>query len=423
MSTTFTRHADRPFTADPVEEADVIIVGSGFAGGLGLAMQLERDQNQSYLVLERADDVGGTWRDNTYPGGVYCDVPSHLYSYSFRPNPDWSMVRSPGHEIYEYLQTAAREEGVLPQVRFGTTVLDAAWDEVSATWLVTTNKGTFRGRFFVPAMGLLSDSKVPEIPGMETFGGELFHSAAWDHDLPLTGKRVAIIGTGATAIQLVPELAEVAAELVVFQRSAAHVLPRRNRAYTPAERRMFARVPESRQGLRSAMFWFTESTFGGERRRLPQSVAQVKAAVDSFREAEVPDQALRAALTPPDYEIGCKRLLYSDDYYATFGRDHVSLETSALARIEGNTVIGASGNAYEVDVIVMATGFAAARPPFANIIRGREGVLLADHWATGMEPTRRSRCPPSRTCSCCRHRVRRPGTRRRSTPSRPRCRM
>ncbi len=186
---------------------------------------------------------------------------------------------------------------------------------------------------------------------------------------------------------------------------------------------MFARVPESRQGLRSAMFWFTESTFGGERRRLPQSVAQVKAAVDSFREAEVPDQALRAALTPPDYEIGCKRLLYSDDYYATFGRDHVSLETSALARIEGNTVIGASGNAYEVDVIVMATGFAAARPPFANIIRGREGVLLADHWATGMEPTRRSRCPPSRTCSCCRHRVRRPGTRRRSTPSRPRCRM
>ena len=372
-----------PSSASPaiVEDVDVIIAGSGFAG-LGLAMQLVREGSRSFVVLERAGDVGGTWRDNTYPG-VFCDVPSHLYSYSFRPNPDWSMVRSPGGEIHEYLQTCAQDEGVLPHCRFHTTVLSAAWNEDSARWLVETTTGTYRGKFFAPAMGLLSDSKVPDVPGMDTFAGELFHSAAWRHDLPLEGKRISVIGTGATAIQVVPQLAKVASELVVFQRSAAHILPRLNREYTPSEKRMFARAPETRQALRSAMFWYTESTFG-ERRRLPQSVAQVQAAVDGFREAQVPDPQLRAALTP-DYEIGCKRLLYSDDYFPTFSLDHVTLETSALARIDGNTVVGASGNAYDVDVIVMATGFAAARPPFANLIRGRDGVLLADHWATGME--------------------------------------
>ncbi|MGW6174196.1 flavin-containing monooxygenase [Arthrobacter sp. NPDC055138] len=362
-------------------EVDVIIVGTGFSG-LGLGIKLAREGGRSFLLLERAGDVGGTWRDNTYPG-VCCDVPSHLYSYSFRPNPDWSMVRSPGHEIHEYLQEAAREEGILTHCRFNTEVRSAKWDDSTARWVVETTQGTYRSRFFAPAMGLLAEGKVPPIPGLEDFEGEIFHSSSWRHDVPLKGKRIGVVGTGASAIQIIPELAQDAAELVVFQRTPAYILPRQNRHYTQAEQRMFARDPQTRQAHRSDIFWFSESTFA-ERRRVPQALAQVTAMVDRFREAQVPDPQLRAKLTP-DYELGCKRVLYSDDYYPAFSRDNVTLETSALARVEGRRAVSAAGNEFDLDVIVLATGFEATEPPFAKLIHGRDGVLLADHWSTGME--------------------------------------
>lgn len=368
-------------TSDEVTDVDVIIVGTGFAG-LGMGIKLARDAGHSFVLLERAANVGGTWRDNTYPG-VCCDVPSHLYSYSFRPNPSWSMVRSPGHEIHEYLQQAAREEGVLPHCRFNTEVLSANWDQATARWVVTTTQGTYRSSFFVSGMGLLADQKLPQVPGLEAFTGEVFHSSRWRHDLSLEGKRIGVVGTGASAIQIIPELAKVASELVVFQRSAAYIMPRLNRAYSEAEKSMFTRAPETRQAHRAELFWSAESNYA-ERRRLPQALASAKAIVEQFREAEVPDPQLRAKLTP-DYELGCKRVLYTDDYYPTFSRPNVTLETSALAQVDGATVISASDARYDLDILVLATGFEASEPTFAKRIYGRDGVRLTDRWSTGTE--------------------------------------
>lgn len=376
MATPTTNH---PITFEA--DVDVFISGAGLAG-LGLAVHLSRAQTHSYIMIDRGDDVGGTWRSNTYPG-VHCDVPSHLYSYSFRPNPNWSMVRAPGREIYEYMRQVAEEENVLPQCRFNTTLEEAHWDEMQQRWIIQTSQGTYRAKFFMPAMGLLVDGKVPDVEGIGDFPGPIFHSSAWQHDVDLKGKRIGVVGTGASAIQIIPEMAKVASELVIFQRSAPYVLPRMNRPYTAAEKRLFARDPEALQTHRQNIYWMVENTYA-EKRAIGPALDRAYGAVTAFREAILTDPEVLEKATP-DYEIGCKRVLFSDDYYSTLMQNHVTLEATALAEVDGDRTTAVSGNSYELDVLILATGFDAYKPPYGDLIIGSEGRSLSARWEEGMQ--------------------------------------
>jgi len=356
-----------------------LIVGSGFAG-IAMGRQLLVDGDDDFLIVERASRIGGTWRDNVYPGCA-CDVPSHLYSYSFRLNPDWSRVHATQPEILEYMEAVARDEGVLGHVRFDADVLGADWDDGAEEWVVDTTAGRFRAQSLVTASGHLSDPKLPRIEGLDAFGGRLFHSARWDPEIDLTGKRVAVVGTGASAVQIVPEVAKVAEHLTVFQRSAPWIRPRAERAYTLAERRMFARAPETLQQVRSDMYWGAEALFMEKRLDLGLIDAAERTALDHLA-AQIPDPELRAKLTP-DYRFGCKRTLRSNDYYPTFLLPHVELVTDAITHVVPSGVVTADETLREFDVIVFATGFEAADLPIAHRIRGRRGELLADHWRMG----------------------------------------
>lgn len=361
-------------------EVGTLIVGAGFAG-IGVAIRLARRGDDDFLVLERAADLGGTWRENVYPD-VACDIPSHLYSYSFRPKPDWSSFFAPGAEIQQYLRDCAREEGILPRLRLGTEVLDMRWSEPEQLWYVATTGGDYRCRALILCAGRLSEPRIPATPGLESFPGPLFHSARWDASVSLAGKRVGIVGSGASAVQLLPHLAREAAEVVLFQRSAPYVVPRGNRAYSDAERRAFRRLPDAVERLRSRLFWGMERGFAG-RVAAPGFIDRLRTeALDHLRR-HVADPALRAALTP-DYEIGCKRVLLSDDYYPAVAGDTVTVIPSALARVEGSTVVAADGSAHVLDVLILATGFHATRPPFAERITGRGGQRLAERWSDGM---------------------------------------
>ncbi|MFE7508848.1 flavin-containing monooxygenase [Promicromonospora sp. NPDC057488] len=348
---------------------DVAVVGAGLAG-VGLGVRLRRAGRTGFTVLERADDVGGTWRDNVYPG-VACDIPSALYSYSFLPQPRWSRVFAPGAEIHRYVRDVVRTEGLAPHLRLGTDLTSARWDDDAAAWRLTTSRGPLTARVLATAVGRLSEPRVPEIPGLGTFPGRVFHSARWDRDLP-AGLRVAVVGTGASAVQLVPEIARRAASVVVLQRTPPWVLPRGDRAYAPGEPR-----PE-----RAALAEEAERLFDAR-------VAGTRAEADlterarAHLRAQVPDPALRTLLTP-DYAVGCKRALFSDDWYPALQQPHVTLEPSAPVAVEGSTVVAASGARYEVDVLVLATGFETTRPPFAHLVTGRDGRTLAEHWAGGM---------------------------------------
>ncbi|MGY1746536.1 flavin-containing monooxygenase [Blastococcus sp. SYSU D00695] len=368
-------------STDPLADVEVIVVGAGFSG-LGTGIQLRRRGIESFVILERAEDVGGAWRDNTYPG-VACDVPSPLYSFSYRTNPEWSRMYSPGAEIWEYLRETAREEGLVPHMRFGADMLDARWDADAERWVVTTPRGVYRAEILVSATGHLTDVKYPDVPGLESFTGDLFHSARWDHNTSLAGRRVGVIGTGASALQIVPEIADIASELVVFQRSAPYVRPRYDRAFSDAEKRLFRRDQQSMDEMREMLFWYNDSRFAA-RRQVPEFLAEARSQALDHLNAQVTDPELRALLTP-DYEIGCKRVLASDDYYPALQKPNVRLEPSALGRIEGERVVSAAGNAYDLDVLVFATGFETFDLPSSHRITGRLGIDLGAHWAHGMQ--------------------------------------
>jgi len=373
-----------PQQVDPHEltgvELEVAILGAGF-GGLGLGIQLARRGFTSFLILERAADIGGTWRDNTYPG-VACDIPSHLYSFSFRQKHDWSHVFPSGSEILAYLRECAREEGLLPHLRLKTEVLDARWIEALERWQITTTRGVCTARVLVAAAGRLSDAKIPRIDGLESFSGDVFHSSRWDHSVTLEGKRVGVVGTGASSIQIVPAVTKAAAKVVVFQRSAAWVVPRPDRSYSAAEQRLFSSDTTSLDDSRAQIFAQAEEAFD-ERLGIPEKIDALRSRAALNLEAGVPDLELRARLTP-DYEIGCKRVLLSNEYYPALSASHVTVETSALAAVTGTTAIAASGITHDLDVIVLATGFHTTRPPFADRILGKSGVRLSEHWSNGM---------------------------------------
>lgn len=356
-------------SAGAATEVDVAVVGAGLAG-VGLGARLRRAGRTGFAILERADDVGGTWRDNVYPG-VACDIPSALYSYSFLPQPAWSRVFAPGAEIHEYVRDVARSEGLTPHLRLGTELTDARWHEGEAAWHLTTSRGPLTARVLVTAVGRLSEPRVPDLPGLGTFPGRVFHSARWDRDLP-AGLRVGVVGTGASAVQLVPELARRAESVVVLQRTPPWVLPRGDRAYAPGEAR-----PE-RAALAEEADRLFEARIAGT-----TAEAALRERAETHLRTQVPDPALRALLTP-DYAVGCKRALFSDDWYPALQQPHVTLEPGPPVAVEGSTLVAASGARYEVDVLVLATGFETTRPPFADLITGRGGQTLAEHWSDGM---------------------------------------
>lgn len=358
---------------------DTVVVGAGFAG-LAMAGALRRAGRDDVIVLERATDVGGTWRDNTYPG-VACDVPAHLYSLAAHPNAGWSRTFAPGGEIQAYLRDVAAREGLGAKLRLRTPMLGAAWDAETSVWRIDTGSEELLARSLVLACGRLTEPFVPTIPGLESFAGPLFHSARYDHDVDLTGKRVAVVGTGASAVQLVPELARRAAHVTLFQRTPAWIVPRGGGDIPLAERERLADNPGALARLRAELYAEGEQRFASRSGDAAASAAARDAALAHLH-AQVADPALRAALTP-DYAFGCKRVLLSDAFYPAVATEAVALEPTALASVDGSTLTAASGERYEADVLVLATGFASAEQPYAGLVRG-DDETLAEHWSAGM---------------------------------------
>lgn len=359
------------------EHVHILVVGAGFAG-LGAAIKLDEAGHRDFLVVDKGHTVGGTWRDNTYPGAA-CDVPSQLYSFSFAPNPEWSRSFSPQPEIQAYLEDVARQSGVLDRFRFGVAVEEASWDEQDNRWRVATSAGSVTADIVISGSGGLSEPKLPEIDGIEDFTGEIFHSAQWNHDYDLTGKRVAVIGTGASAIQIVPEIAEKVGHLDVYQRTAPWVIPRNDREYTALERFAFRHVPLVQKAYRTAIYWGREAyvpAFTIE----PRLAAPARAAALANIRKGISDPALREAVTP-QYQIGCKRILISNTYYPALDCDHVELVTDRIDSITPTGIRTADGTEREIDCLVVATGFHTTDQPIAHHIKGRDGRTLADVWS------------------------------------------
>ena len=367
------------------EHFRIAIVGSGFSG-LGMAIRLRRDGIEDFVVLERAGDVGGTWRDNTYPGAA-CDVPSRLYSFSFAQNPEWSRSFSPQPEILDYLRDCAERHGVTAHVRFGAEVREAAWDEEARRWRLATAAGDLTADVLVSGAGGLSDPRLPEIEGLDRFEGRVFHSAAWDHDHDVTGERVAVVGTGASAIQIVPAIQPKVGHLDLYQRTPAWIVPRTDRALSAVERALYRRVPRLQSLVRGAIYWTRELYALGftSRRGLMKPVERM---ARELLRRQVPDPDLRRRLTP-SYDIGCKRILISSDFYPALAQPNAELVTSPIAEVRERAVVTADGAERPTDTIVFATGFQVTPPSIAERVRGRDGASLAAVWARdGMQAHR-----------------------------------
>ncbi|MGU7784706.1 alpha/beta hydrolase fold domain-containing protein [Burkholderia sp. PU8-34] len=377
------RSPDFAFRDDTAPPLTAIIIGAGFAG-IGMAIALQRAGVHDFAILERAHDVGGVWRDNSYPGAA-CDVPSHLYSFSFEPNPGWSRTFAPQPEIHAYLRHCTRKYGLARYLRFGAEVAHARYDEPHALWRVTLTDGTtLSAALLVSGTGQLSRPALPNLPGMETFRGRAFHSAHWDHAYPLAGKRVAVIGTGASAIQFVPAIADTVKTLTVFQRSPAYLMPRPDRAYRPWERALFRRLPWAMKLHRASIYIRYESRAIAFTRFNGLMKFAVGRPFRQLLARQVPDAALREQLTP-DYPIGCKRILLSSDYLAAMSKDNVELVTQRIRRVTEHGIETADGTHHPVDAIVYGTGFAATEFLSPMHITGRGGLDLNDAWRRGAQ--------------------------------------
>jgi cation diffusion facilitator CzcD-associated flavoprotein CzcO len=357
---------------------DVIVVGTGFAG-LGMAIKLKEVGEHDFVVLEKADAVGGTWRENTYPGCA-CDVQSHLYSFSFELNPGWSRMFARQPEIRAYLEHCTDKYAVRDHIRFSAEITAARYDEHEHLWHVETNGGQTRytTRVLVAGFGPLSRPDFPAIEGVERFRGDFFHSAEWNADVDLHGKRVAVIGTGASAIQFVPRIAGRAGELKLFQSTAPWVLPKADRPTTGVERLLFRRLPALQQAYRNLIYWRLESRVLGMALH-PQVMKAAELVGRLHIRRSIKDPALRAQVTP-NYTIGCKRILMSNDYYQSLDRDNVSVVTGGIQRVTERGVVDADGTEHEVDVIIYGTGFKVHDPLGSMQIVGRDGRELGDLW-------------------------------------------
>ncbi|MFL5829925.1 MAG: flavin-containing monooxygenase [Solirubrobacteraceae bacterium] len=366
-------------------EHELAIVGSGFAG-LGMAIEAKRAGIEDFVVLERAHQLGGTWRDNHYPG-CGCDVPTPLYSYSFAPNPYWSHLYARSEEIRDYLERCADEFAVREKIRFGTEVTGARWDAEAQRWEVEIDgRPALTTRFVVGGFGGLSRPAYPDIDGLEDFAGALFHSAQWDHEVPLAGKRVGVIGTGASAIQLIPQIAKAGAEVTVFQRTPPWIVPKLDRPIRRPEQQLYAKLPVAQKALRALIFTITEGV-GVAITRYPRLLAIGEVWARRHMRKAIGDVHLREQLTP-DYRLGCKRILPSNDYYPALARDNVELVTAGIDRVTPTGVRAADGADHELDVLVCGTGFQIEEVFMHLDVRGRDGITLRDAWAPGIEAHR-----------------------------------
>ena len=366
------------------QHARVAIIGSGFAG-IGMAIHLKREGIHDFVILERADDIGGTWRDNTYPGCA-CDVPSHLYSFSFAPNHDWTHSFSPQREIWDYLRDCVRTNGLEGHLRLRHEALGAAWDDDRACWRIETSAGSLSADILVSGTGALSEPSIPDLPGLERFEGTMFHSAHWNHDHDLGGERVAVVGTGASSVQFIPEIQPRVGHLTVFQRTPAWVVPRFGRTFSPLERRLHRLLPITQRLARAWIYWSREALVLPFTRR-PKMMRVIQRVARAHLRRQIPDPDLQAKLMP-DYTIGCKRILLSDDYYPALTRPNVELVTDRILEVRRRSIVTADGREHPADTIIFGTGFHVTDAPIAAIVRGRDGRTLAEHWAEGMQAYR-----------------------------------
>ncbi|MET7615918.1 NAD(P)/FAD-dependent oxidoreductase [Streptomyces sp. NPDC005408] len=366
------------------EHVRVALIGSGF-GGLGAAVRLRREGITDFVVLERAGSVGGTWRDNSYPGCA-CDVPSHLYSFSFAPNPDWPRTFSGQEHIRAYLEHVADTFRLRSHIRFNHEVLNMRWLGDQLRWEIETSKGTITADVVVSATGPLSDPKIPEIPGLADFPGKVFHSSRWDHDYDLRGKRVAMIGTGASAIQIVPAIQPQAGKLTLFQRTPPWVMRRMDRRITGVERWLHRQLPFTGTARRGLLWGIRELQVSAFTKR-PNELGLIESLAKANIAKSIKDPALRARLTP-SYRIGCKRILLSSDYYPALAKSNVDVVASGLSEVRGSTLVAADGTETEVDAIIFGTGFHVTDLPIAERVVGAEGITLAESWKDGMQSLR-----------------------------------
>jgi cation diffusion facilitator CzcD-associated flavoprotein CzcO len=362
--------------------AGIVIIGSGFAG-LGMGIQLKKAGFHNFVILEKNDDLGGTWRDNHYPGCA-CDVPSHMYSFSFELNPDWSRMFAPQEEIWDYLRRCADKYGVTAHIRYGSAVERMEWDDDVRRWHVMTASGDeYTAHAVVSGSGGLHVPSIPEIPGAGRFAGPAFHSAQWDHSCDLSGKRVAVIGTGASAIQFIPEIAKQAGRVHVFQRTPPWVEPRPDFAMPPAVRATFRAAPPATRAFRDGLYWYLEARGAGFAVH-PRLLAPLQRLAQRQIERQIDDPVLRAKVTP-GYTVGCKRLLLSSDYYPALTRPNVDVITDHITGITQTGLICEDGSAYDVDVIIYGTGFKTVAAIEELHVSGRDGVKLQDAWRDGVE--------------------------------------
>ncbi len=359
------------------ESVDIAIVGSGFSG-LGMAIQLQRQGRDDFVVLERAEEVGGTWWANTYPGCA-CDVPSHLYSFSFAPNPEWTETYSKQPEIRDYLIRCADQFGVRDKVRTGNELTDAKWDPEAQRWQIETTGGTYDARVLVLAAGALFEPKIPDFPGVDSFEGEKWHSARWNHDYDLKGKRVVSIGTGASAIQLVPAIQPEVDQLHVVQRTPPWVFPHSGRPTTRFERAVYKRFPALQKLVRGAVYAQRETFVLGfvknpKIMKIAEKIARAK------MRKELGDRQDLIEKVTPDYTIGCKRILPSNKWYGALAKDNVELVTEGIKEITPNSVVFEDGSEREADAIIFSTGFAVTEMPASKLVRDGDGQTLRENW-------------------------------------------
>src|SRR5579884_4078622 len=366
------------------EHVHIIIVGSGFSG-LGMAIQLKQHGYQDFLVLERAADVGGTWRENTYPGCA-CDIPSHLYSFSFVPNPDWSHLYSPQPEILAYLRRCAERFGILEHIRFNCEMHQAMWQQNERHWHLMTTQGPLTADILIVGQGPLTEPAFPHLPGLEGFEGMLFHSARWNHNYDLTGKRVAVIGTGASALQFLPIFQPQVEQLMLFQRTPPWVLPRGNHKIAAWQRKLFRLMPFTQRFVRSILYWNHELAVVGFAYQ-PGVLKLASWRSQRHLQRLVADPLLRAKLTP-HYTLGCKRVLVSDDFYPALTQPNVEVVTAPLREVRARSLLTEDGREYDTDVLICGTGFQVTNARFPHLVYGSDGRSLAEKWQMGINAYR-----------------------------------
>ncbi|MEV5715112.1 NAD(P)/FAD-dependent oxidoreductase [Amycolatopsis mediterranei] len=362
-----------------VERFKVVIVGTGFSG-LGQAIQLEKAGIRDYVILEKAAEVGGTWRDNSYPGCA-CDVQSHMYSFSYEQNPGWSRSFSPQPEIFGYLKRVADKYRLREKIRFGVELTGAHWDERERRWTATTRDGReFVAQFLVSGVGGLHIPQIPELPGIAGFKGQTWHSARWNHEYDLRGKKVAVVGTGASAVQFVPKIAPDVAELTLFQRTPPWIMPKPDHAMPSWAQTLFKRVPGTQRAYRNALYWLLEARaigFNGHPAIMKAGELIAKRNIAKG----IKDRALRKKVTP-DYTMGCKRVLISNDYYPALARPNVDVNTSGIKEVKAHSIVDSAGVEHEVDAIIYGTGFKVTDALEYLDITGVDGRNLAKEWAS-----------------------------------------